>query len=450
METAYNSGSKSVLDWIKSHHSDYAAPEAPPSGGWGVGLFEGNPSAAAFMKMQAFTTAAVQDQRIRARVQAALSGNLKRGENKEDFRKVIDSEFTKAGLTKLAPHQIENIYYTNTSLAFSAGQMQKMVEVSDDFPYWKYSATMDSKTRPDHARLHGKIFRMGDFQFYPPIGFRCRCTAIPLTARQAGRLLESSTPLEGGNRHAMPTDNERENLRNTLQNAEFVGNKNEKYLKWLAKEYDKADKETQSYIDKAMDELKREIGENQKEGLKQLFGNEYIDKTWNEFISSEIAKKAEAYKLNTKQAYYVYAYTLESPIYKELNGWLFRDNPPTGFSKSQLLTMKRELTNSLKKLPKHEGVVWRYIENIDTNTLKQYKKDAVISWDGFSSSTKIQKLSGFDDRNFIFKIHSKSSRSIEQFSDHNENETLFIPGKFKVIDVDKKGNKYYFELMEMD
>lgn len=264
MEKAFNDGSESVLDWIKHHHSDYAAGDIETT------LKEGNPSAAAFMKMQAFTTAAVQDQRIRTRIQAALAGNLKRGEDQADFKKVIDSEFTKAGLTKLHPSAIQNIYYTNTSLAFSAGQMQKMVEVSDDFPYWKYSATMDSKTRPDHARLHGKIFRMGDFQFYPPIGFWCRCTAIPLTARQAARFLESGTPLEGGNRHAMPTDNERENLKNTLANAEFVGNKNEKYLKWLAKEYQKADKETQGHIDKAMDELKAEIKTAKTEAVKQL------------------------------------------------------------------------------------------------------------------------------------------------------------------------------------
>ena len=264
MEKSFNSGSNSVVDWIKTHHADF---EAPPSGGWGV--IEGNPSAAAFMKMQAFTTAAVQDQRIRTRIQAALDGNLKRGEDQADFKKVIDSEFDKAGLTKLAPHQIENIYYTNTSLAFSAGQMQKMVEVGDDFPYWKYSATMDSKTRPSHAALHGKIFRMGDFQFYPPIGFRCRCTAIPLTARQAARFLSSSTPLEGGNRHAMPTTAERENLTNTLANAEFIGNKNEKYLKWLAKEYDKADKETQSHIDKALMKLKQSVAKT-KEAFKTV------------------------------------------------------------------------------------------------------------------------------------------------------------------------------------
>ena len=215
MESHYRQGEQSVLDWIKHHHSDYAAP------GLTTDIKEGNPSAASFMKFQAFTTAAVQDQRIRTRMQAALAGNLKRGENKEDFRKVIDAEFDRAGLTRLSSGQISNIYYTNTSLAFGAGQMGKMIEVSGDFPYWKYSATMDSKTRPSHAALHGKIFRTGDFTFWPPIGFRCRCTAIPLTARQAAAQGGLSEPLSADEK-------------NSLSNVEFAGNKNEKYMKWLA------------------------------------------------------------------------------------------------------------------------------------------------------------------------------------------------------------------------
>ena len=450
MEKAFNDGQKSVLDWIKHHHSDYAAPDSPPKEGLGVGLLEGNPSAAAFMKMQAFTTAAVQDQRIRTRIQAALAGNLKRGEDQADFKKVIDSEFDRAGLTRLHPSAIQNIYYTNTSMAFSAGQMQKMVEVSDDFPYWKYSATMDSKTRPDHARLHGKIFRMGDFQFYPPIGFRCRCTAIPLTARQAARFLSSSTPLEGGNRHAMPTDDERTDLKNTLQNAEFIGNKNEKYMKWLAKEYDKADKETQGHIDNALDDLRREIGENQKEGLKQFFGNEFVQETWGKFIADQgKTAAANAYGLNTRQAYYIHAYTQKAPLYNELNKWLFKEEKPASFTKSQLLTMKRELTASLKKLPKHEGTVYRNIKEMDAETLKQYKKGAPIVWDGFSSSST--ETGHFKKAQVKFIIKSKASRYIASLSQFpGQKETLFLPGsKFNVLDRYEKGKTTYIIMEEV-
>jgi len=264
MESAFNRGEKSILDWIKLHHSDYSANDLS------VGLKEGNPSAASFMKFQSFTTAAVQDQRIRTRIQAALAGNLKRGEGAAPFKKVIDSEFDKAGLTRLNPSQIQNIYQTNTSLAYGSGQMGKLVEVSGDFPYWKYSATMDSKTRPEHAALHGKIFRTGDFTFWPPIGFRCRCTAIPLTARQAGKLLESNVPLEGGNTHSMPTEKERKDLLTNTGNAEFLGNKQTKFMEWVGKEYAKADGQTKTYIDKAFETMRNEIQELKKESIRQL------------------------------------------------------------------------------------------------------------------------------------------------------------------------------------
>lgn len=444
MESHYRRGEQSVLDWIKHHHADYAAP------GLTTDIKEGNPSAASFMKFQAFTTAAVQDQRIRTRVQAALAGNLKRGENKEDFRKVIDAEFDKAGLTRLNPHQIDNIYYTNTSLAFGAGQMGKMVEVSGDFPYWKYSATMDSKTRPDHAALHGKIFRTGDFTFWPPIGFRCRCTAIPLTARQAGKLLESAVPLEGGNKHSMPTAEERKSLLTNTGNAEFLGNKQENYMKWIGKEYAKADEQTKGYIDQAFETMRGEIAVLQGESLKQFFSNEFVKETWDKFrLDQGFTVAAQASKLSTKQAYYIHAYTCKNPLYKELNLMLFREESPANYTKNQLLTMKRLLTNSLKKLPEYKGIVYRNIDDLPAGILKQYQKGSTVIWDGFASAST--EAGHFNKNKYRFVIESKRSRLVESISAFpKQKETLFMPGtKLEVLKRQEKGDFIYFILREL-
>lgn len=435
MESRYRAGEKSVLDWIKHHHADYAAP------GLTTDIKEGNPSAASFMKFQAFTTAAVQDQRIRTRVQAALAGNLKRGENKEDFRKVIDAEFDKAGLTRLNPSQISNIYYTNTSLAFGAGQMGKMIEVSGDFPYWKYSATMDSKTRPDHAALHGKIFRTGDFTFWPPIGFRCRCTAIPLTARQAGQYLKT----------AMPTEAERKSLLTNTNNAEFLGNKQENYMKWIAKEYAKADEQTKGYIDQAFETMREEVQSLQKESLQQFFSNDFVKETWDTFRKDQrYTVAAQAAKLTTKQAYYIHAYSHEAPLYKELNAYLFKGENPASHSVNQLLTMKRLLSNSLKRMPKYQGVVYRQIDELPANVLSQYKIGSTVVWDGFSSSSTSAELDGFSKRRYTFIIHAKNARQIDRFADYDEKETLFTAGsKFKILRREEQGDKYMFELEEL-
>lgn len=212
-------------------------------------LEAGNPSAVSFFRFQAFTTAVVQDQRIRGRLKDAIDENLTKGEGYRQFRQLVDDEFDKAGLTRLHNYQINNIYETNVSLAFGAGQMQKMLEVSDEFPYWKYSATLDSKTRPSHAALHGKIFKAGDFTFFPPIGFCCRCTAIPLTARQAGRYPKTD----------MPTPEDKNKLYDLLESKEFAGNKQQKFMEWTAEQYKNADPETRKLIDQAFDTMRQEI-----------------------------------------------------------------------------------------------------------------------------------------------------------------------------------------------
>ncbi len=212
-------------------------------------LEAGNPSAASFFRFQAFTTAVVQEQRIRNRLKEAIDENLTKGEGYREFKKLVDDEFDKAGITRLHNHQINNIYETNVSLAFGAGQMQKMLEVADEYPYWKYSATLDSKTRPSHAALHGKIFKTGDFTFFPPIGFRCRCTAIPLTARQAAHYLKTD----------MPTPQDKNKLYNLLESKEFAGNKQQKFMEWAAEQYKNADPETRKLIDQAFDTMRQEI-----------------------------------------------------------------------------------------------------------------------------------------------------------------------------------------------
>lgn len=186
---------------------------------------------------------------MRTRIKAALAGNLKRGEGQKKFTEVVDAEFDRAGLSRLKPYQIATIYETNTATAFAAGQMARMLEVQEDFPFWQFSAVMDSRTSPQHAALHGKIFRNGDFTFYPPLRHRCRCTARLLTARQAGRLPQS----------AMPGEDQRSELYAKAGNPEFAGNKQANYLSWLKNEYKDAEPETRKLIDQATEVMKEEM-----------------------------------------------------------------------------------------------------------------------------------------------------------------------------------------------
>lgn len=85
------------------------------------------------------------------------------------------------------PWRLNTIYRTNVQTAYSAQRYQQQRDNAIDRPYWQYSAVGDSRTRPSHANLNGRIYRYDDpfwQTFYPPNGFNCRCTVIALSQRQ--------------------------------------------------------------------------------------------------------------------------------------------------------------------------------------------------------------------------------------------------------------------------
>lgn len=82
------------------------------------------------------------------------------------------------------PRRLNTIFRVNTQAAYSAGRYQRMMDNIDNRPYWQYSAVGDQRTRPAHLSLNGRIYRYDDpfwTTFYPPNGFNCRCTVIPLS-----------------------------------------------------------------------------------------------------------------------------------------------------------------------------------------------------------------------------------------------------------------------------
>jgi SPP1 gp7 family putative phage head morphogenesis protein len=181
----------------------------------------GSREAAAFLKFQAFSVATVENDRLLTRIKAALAGNLKRGDAEKSFTEIVNREFDKAGVTRLNPFHLETVYRTNAAMAFSGGQIAALDNVKGEFPLWRYSAVKDRRTRPSHRALDGKLFRTGDYKYYPPISFRCRCEAIPLSRLEAQSLSPSDLPAD---------------LETALGKTEFIGNKNQKFLNWLQRQ----------------------------------------------------------------------------------------------------------------------------------------------------------------------------------------------------------------------
>jgi SPP1 gp7 family putative phage head morphogenesis protein len=138
----------------------------------------------------AFTVAGVSDQKLLGKIRDALSETLAKGGTREDFHQAVDRMTTEAGIEKISAFELDTIFSTNVGRAYSAGRLIQMREphMMDALPYWQYWTAGDLRVRPEHAVLDGFLARAIDpvwAKIYPPSGFNCRCSVVPIPADEA-------------------------------------------------------------------------------------------------------------------------------------------------------------------------------------------------------------------------------------------------------------------------
>lgn len=157
----------------------------------------------------AFTVARLQSLESIERVKKALTDDVGHGGTLRSFRR----EASEAIGDALTPGQVETVYRTQVAQAYSAGQRAVLDHpmVADEFPYMLWTATHDSRTRPEHLAMekHGQngtaVYRSDDPMWntlFPPAAYNCRCAAIPLSlvdaagygSREARRWLQTGIP----------------------------------------------------------------------------------------------------------------------------------------------------------------------------------------------------------------------------------------------------------------
>lgn len=117
-------------------------------------------------------------------VRDALGEAMAKGEGLAGFKNRVGDLLAEQGFSDW---RIETIWRTNVQGTYMAGRYAQMMTTAASRPWWRYSAVMDSATRPSHRALHGLIFRHDhEFwnAFYPPNGFNCRCAVQTLSDRQ--------------------------------------------------------------------------------------------------------------------------------------------------------------------------------------------------------------------------------------------------------------------------
>lgn len=152
---------------------------------------------------------------------------------------------TKKEVDLSLPRRLKTIYRTNMTTSRMAAHWASLRENADIMPYWRYSAVMDGATRDAHAALHGKVFKADDpfwDKYFPPNGWNCRCTVIPMTAREVERRgLEVSKGEDWGKRfdpHCQPGWDHNPGLCRLKVNPDAYGDKLKPLAAGLSKKID--------------------------------------------------------------------------------------------------------------------------------------------------------------------------------------------------------------------
>lgn len=108
--------------------------------------------------------------------------------------------FSRRGWTGDNDYKADAIVRTNVRSAFMAGRYQQLMATRYTHPFWMYVGIEDSRIRPTHKAMSGRVFRWDNpvwRTWYPPNGMNCRCDVIALTAEQVaamGLSVEAENP----------------------------------------------------------------------------------------------------------------------------------------------------------------------------------------------------------------------------------------------------------------
>lgn len=99
--------------------------------------------------------------------------------------KALGEKFDELGLSPKHGYQLETIFRTQSQVAYGAGRWQADQDPEIQSILWgyEYSTVGDDRVRPEHKALDGVRLPKDDpfwKRFWPPNGWSCRCTVIPI------------------------------------------------------------------------------------------------------------------------------------------------------------------------------------------------------------------------------------------------------------------------------
>lgn len=112
------------------------------------------------------------------------------GTTYETFLENMETFLERNGYDGINPWHADVIFQTNIQTAYNAGHYDNMQAAKKFRPYWQYKTADDGHVRETHAAMHDRVYAADDpiwNVWYPPNGFRCRCSVVSLTREQVER-----------------------------------------------------------------------------------------------------------------------------------------------------------------------------------------------------------------------------------------------------------------------
>ncbi|MBS3961620.1 MAG: minor capsid protein [Sandarakinorhabdus sp.] len=154
---------------------------------------------------RAFTVAKVAKLDLLADIGGSLDTALKEGQTFEMWKAGIQPQLEKAGWWGMVRNEeltgtdrqvfvgerrLRTIFDTNMRVSRAAGQWARIRGVAERRPFLQYSAVLDRRVRPEHARWHNIILPVNHplwQRIFPPNGWNCRCSVIQWSQRDLDR-----------------------------------------------------------------------------------------------------------------------------------------------------------------------------------------------------------------------------------------------------------------------
>lgn len=141
-------------------------------------------------RQKAFTVSNLMDEMLIGDISDELVKAVGKGVSYDDWVHGVGEMMVRKGYAPegaLTPWRMELVYRNAAQSSYAYGRYEQMKTVADKRPYWMYCAVLDSRTRPSHAAMDGRVYKADDpiwDEWYPPNGHACRCSVTSFTQEE--------------------------------------------------------------------------------------------------------------------------------------------------------------------------------------------------------------------------------------------------------------------------